>query len=186
MGTTYSGHMKLFSPGLLVLGAVLNILAVLLLIPALLGVTLETGNDSAFFLSAGLASASGVVLGGTGYRYRTTNLQPRQMFIITATAWLVVPFFGALPFSLWAQGVSLTDAVFEAVSGLTTTGATVFVGLDNMPADILLWRSMLHWIGGMGIIGMAIAVMPFLSVGGMKLFRTESSDWSDKSLPRTQ
>lgn len=67
--------MKLFSPSLLVLGAVLNILAVLLLIPALLGVTLETGNDSAFFLSAGLASASGVVLGGTGYRYRTTNLQ---------------------------------------------------------------------------------------------------------------
>ncbi|MDO9319217.1 MAG: TrkH family potassium uptake protein [Gammaproteobacteria bacterium] len=186
MRITYSRHMKLFSPSLLVLSAVLNILAVLLLIPGLLGAALKTGNESAFYLSAGLASATGVVLGAMGYKYRAANLQPRQMFIITATAWLVVPFFGALPFWFWEHGVSFTDAVFEAVSGLTTTGSTIFVGLDSTPSDILLWRSMLHWVGGMGIIGMAIAVMPFLSVGGMKLFRTESSDWSDKSLPRTQ
>ena len=186
MENTYSGRMSLFSPSLVVLGAVLSILAVLLLIPALLGVAQRTGNEAAFFWSAGLATATSVILGATGYRYRVANLQPRQMFVITAAAWLVVPFFGALPFWFWEFDVSFTDAVFETVSGLTTTGATVLVGLDSTAPDILLWRSMLQWIGGLGIIGMAIAVMPFLSVGGMKLFRTESSDWSDKSLPRTQ
>jgi trk system potassium uptake protein TrkH len=186
METKYAGRMKLFSPSLLVLGVVLNMLAAFLLIPAALGLVQETGNHSAFLLSAALASSVGLVLAITGFRHRETNLQSRQMFIITTSAWVVVPFFGALPFWFWERGVSLTDAVFETVSGLTTTGATIFVGLDHTAPDILLWRSLLHWIGGMGIIGMAIAVMPFLSVGGMKLFRTESSDWSDKSLPRTQ
>ncbi|MES3007202.1 MAG: TrkH family potassium uptake protein [Pseudomonadota bacterium] len=186
MHAAYSAVMKLIGPSLLVLGVVLNLLAVFLLIPAALGLVSDTGNHYAFLMSAAVASSAGIVLGITGIRHRAANLQSRQMFIITASAWIVIPLVGALPFVLWNDGVSYTDAVFETVSGLTTTGATVFVGLDNTPPDILLWRSLLHWIGGLGIIGMAIAVMPFLSVGGMKLFRTESSDWSDKSLPRTQ
>lgn len=178
--------MKTFSPVLLVLGAVLCASALLQLFPALLGLGLETGNQGAFFTSAGIGLLAGTACMVTGHLTRTPHIQPRQMFLITATAWLVVPLFGALPFMLLQEEFSLADAVFESVSGMTTTGATVFVGLDSMGQDVLLWRSLLHWFGGIGIIGMAIAVLPFLSVGGMKLFRTESSDWSDKSLPRTQ
>ncbi|MDP1930564.1 MAG: TrkH family potassium uptake protein [Gammaproteobacteria bacterium] len=178
--------MKLISPSLLVLGVVLNALAAFQLIPATLAMVLESGNHAAFFTSAAVTSAVGTTLAVIGNHYRTSNLQPRQMFLITASAWLVVPCFGALPLILHGDGLTFTDAVFESVSGMTTTGSTVFVGLAAMTADVLLWRSLLQWFGGMGIIGMAIAVLPFLSVGGMKLFRTESSDWSDKSLPRTQ
>lgn len=80
--------------------------------------------------------------------------------------------------------LSASDAVFEAVSGITTTGSTVLSGLSSLPPPVLLWRSMLQWIGGFGVIGMAVSILPFLRVGGMRLFQTESSDWSDKSLPR--
>ncbi len=178
--------MKLLSPSLLVLGVTLNALAAFLLIPALLGVLLNTGNEFAFVSSAGISSATGIMLSLLGLRHRSPNMQSRQMFLITASAWIVIPCFGALPFLFVFDHLSITDAVFESVSGMTTTGSTVFTGLDGMAPDILLWRSLLQWFGGVGIIGMAIAVLPFLSIGGMKLFRTESSDWSDKSLPRTQ
>jgi len=178
--------MKTFSPVLIVLGVVLCVTATLQLFPALLGVAYETGNHSAFFKSAAIGFLAGTVCVAIGHLTRSPHLQPRQMFLITATAWIVVPLFGALPFLLLPQGFSMADAMFESVSGMTTTGSTVLVGLDTMGQDILLWRSLLHWFGGIGIIGMAIAVLPFLSVGGMKLFRTESSDWSDKSLPRSQ
>lgn len=178
--------MKTLSPVLIVLGAVLCGVGLLQLFPAVLGSLLETGNHGAFFTSAASAGSVGVACVVTGHMHRSEHLQPRQMFLITATAWCVVPFFGALPFLLTHQSSSLADAIFESVSGMTTTGSTVMVGLDAMGQDVLLWRSLLQWFGGMGIIGMAIAVLPFLSVGGMKLFRTESSDWSDKSMPRTQ
>ncbi|MCV5217237.1 potassium transporter TrkH, partial [Escherichia coli] len=78
---------------------------------------------------------------------------------------------------------SFTDAYFETMSGITTTGSTVLSGLDNMAPSILLWRSILQWLGGIGFIVMAVAILPMLNVGGMKLFQTESSDWSDKSSP---
>lgn len=178
--------MKTFSPVLIVLGVVLCGASLLQIFPALVGLALGTGNHGAFFTSAALGLATGATCMLAGHLHRSPHLQPRQMFLITATAWLVVPFFGAVPFLLTHQSSSLADAVFESVSGMTTTGSTVMVGLDAMGQDVLLWRSLLQWFGGMGIIGMAIAVLPFLSVGGMKLFRTESSDWSDKSMPRTQ
>ncbi len=178
--------MKTFSPVLIVLGVVLCAASVLQLFPALLGLTLGTGNHGAFFTSAAIGLSCGVALMVVGHLHRSQHLQPRQMFLITATSWLVVPLFGAVPFLLTHQSSSLADAVFESVSGMTTTGSTVMIGLDSMGQDVLLWRSLLQWFGGVGIIGMAIAVLPFLSVGGMKLFRTESSDWSDKSMPRTQ
>lgn len=178
--------MKILSPSLLVLGAILNIAALFQLVPGVFSLLLNTGDQRAFFLSAAISSVSGLAFYSIGHLYRTPNMIPRQMFLITAIAWVALPVFGSLPFVFSSQAISFTDAVFEAVSGMTTTGSTVLVNLDNMPKDLLLWRSLLQWIGGLGIIGMAIAVLPFLSVGGMKLFRTESSDWSDKSLPRTQ
>ncbi len=178
--------MKTFSPVLIVLGVVLCFVALLQGFPALLAWGLGSGNAPAYAFSAALSAGAGLFCIALGHAHRSPHLQPRQMFLITATAWLVVPVFGALPLLLTHHAPSLTDAVFEAVSGMTTTGSTVLVGLDGMARDVLLWRSLLQWFGGMGIIGMAIAVLPFLSVGGMKLFRTESSDWSDKSMPRTQ
>ena len=84
-----------------------------------------------------------------------------------------------------ARHISYTDAFFETMSGITTTGSTVFSGLDQMSPGILIWRSLLHWLGGIGFIGMAVAILPLLRVGGMRLFQTESSDWGEKVMPRS-
>ncbi|WP_339749561.1 TrkH family potassium uptake protein [uncultured Maricaulis sp.] len=110
------------------------------------------------------------------------ELDHRQAFLVTALSWVSMPLIAALPFLL--AGMSWTDAVFESASGLTTTGSTVIQGLDNWPASLLFWRSFLQWIGGVGIIVTAVALLPFMRVGGMQLFRAESSDQSEKIEPR--
>jgi trk system potassium uptake protein TrkH len=112
------------------------------------------------------------------------NLDRRQAFILTVLSWLTVVAFSALPFTLGAPALSYTDAFFETMSAMTTTGSTVLADLDHLAPDLLLWRGLLQWIGGIGIIVMAVAMLPFLSIGGMQLFRMESSDRSDKVLPR--
>ena len=86
---------------------------------------------------------------------------------------------------VFISGISFTDAFFETMSGITTTGSTVLSGLDSTSPGLLIWRSMLHWLGGIGFIGMAVAILPLLRVGGMRLFQTESSDWSEKVTPRS-
>ncbi|MDT8427842.1 MAG: TrkH family potassium uptake protein [Pseudomonadales bacterium] len=179
--------MKLFSPAFLVIGLLLLGLSVCMLVPALMAFFLLSGNTQAYLQAAMVSGLSGGALWLTGRIFQQAHgLQSRQMFLITAGAWLLLPLFGSLPFLYAMPGISITDAVFESISGMTTTGSTVFSGLDDMAPDILLWRSMLQWLGGVGIIGMAAAVLPFLRIGGMRLFQTESSDWSEKSLPRTQ
>ena len=112
------------------------------------------------------------------------HLRPRDMYMLTVSSWLSVSICAALPFVL-AQGASITDAYFESMSGITATGATVFTGLDSMSPGILIWRSLLHWLGGIGFIAMAVAILPMLRIGGMRLFQTESSDRSDKVMPRS-
>jgi len=178
--------MKLFGPCLLILGAILNLLALFMLLPIGLSLAYNSANQLAFVLSATITSVVGIVFLVIGKKYPMEHMQPRQVFLITGFAWCGVSLFGAIPFLLMNNAVSAADAFFESVSGITTTGSSVLVGLDFLPKDILLWRSLLNWIGGVGIIGMAIAVLPFLRVGGMRLFKTESSDWSDKALPRAQ
>lgn len=106
----------------------------------------------------------------------------REAFLLTVLVWVFLPAVAAVPFI--ASGMSVTDAAFESISGLTTTGATVLTGLDEMPRGLLLWRAILQWIGGIGIIVTAIAILPQLRVGGMQLFELESSDMSGKFLPR--
>lgn len=110
------------------------------------------------------------------------NSGPREAFFLTVLVWVALPAVAAIPF-LFA-GHTLTDSVFESVSGLTTTGSTALTGLDDMSRGILLWRAILQWIGGIGIIVTAIAILPMLRVGGMQLFQIESSDVSGKFLPR--
>ena len=119
-----------------------------------------------------------------GTRTGPLSLSVRQTFLLTTLSWTVMAAFAALPFVFANLGLNFTDAYFESISGLTTTGATVMSGLDTTPRGILLWRALLQWQGGIGIIVMAIAVLPMLRIGGMQLFRTESSDTSEKVLPR--
>lgn len=108
----------------------------------------------------------------------------REAFLLTVLVWTVLPGLAALPFL--GVGMTLTDAMFESVSGLTTTGATVITGLETQSRGLLLWRAILQWFGGIGIIVTAIAILPALRVGGMQLFRLESSDMSGKFMPRIE
>lgn len=113
------------------------------------------------------------------------ELKPWQMFILTAGSWTSISCFASLPLILGAPQLSITNAVFESVSAITTTGSTILSGIEELSDGLKLWRGLMQWMGGIGIIVMGIAILPFLKVGGMRLFHTESSDWSDKVMPRT-
>ena len=112
------------------------------------------------------------------------NLQ--QAFLLTALSWLSVAIFGSLPFFFSNLDFSFTNAFFESMSGITTTGSTIIEDLENMPKSILLWRAILQWLGGIGIIIMAITLMPIMNVGGMQLFKISSNDSSEKVLPKSK
>jgi trk system potassium uptake protein TrkH len=170
-------------PILFILGVVLAPFGVAMVFPAL--ADLSVGNkDWQVFAAAGALTvfAGGVLM--LANRGPIGELGLRQAFLLTTISWLTVALFGALPLLLSNLGLDYTDAFFESMSGLTTTGSTVLTGLDELPPGILFWRALLQWIGGVGIIVMGIAILPFLQVGGMQLFRAESSDRSDKPLPR--
>ena len=171
-------------PVLFVLGLLLVTLAAALGLPALADAAVGNPDWRAFALSGAATFFFGVLLclGTWGGDQR---LDLRQGFLLTVGGWLVLSVFGALPFLLSGLQIDLADAVFETVSGLTTTGSTVLVGLDGMPPGILLWRALLQWLGGIGIIAMAVLLLPFLQIGGMQLFRMESSDRSEKIMPRS-
>jgi trk system potassium uptake protein TrkH len=112
------------------------------------------------------------------------GLTLQQTFILTSGVWLVLPFFGSIPFMLGATEARFVDAFFEAMSGMTTTGSTVFTGLDDMPKGLLLWRGILQWLGGIGIIVVAMVFLPELRVGGMQVFKSEAFETMGKILPR--
>ena len=112
------------------------------------------------------------------------NLQ--QAFLLTALSWLSIAIFGSLPFIFSTMELSITDAFFESMSGITTTGSTIISNLENTPKGILLWRAILQWLGGIGIIVMAITLMPIMNVGGMQLFKISSNDSSEKILPKSK
>ena len=112
------------------------------------------------------------------------RLSIQQLFFVTTGVWATLPFFAAIPLMIGESQLDFTDAYFEAMSGLTTTGSTVIVGIENLPSGLLLWRGMLQWFGGIGIIVVAMAFLPELKVGGMQIFRSESFDTFGKVLPR--
>ena len=113
------------------------------------------------------------------------KLNLRQTFLFSTLAWVTVAVFGSLPFIFSSQTFSFSDAFFESMSGITTTGATIISNLDNSPKSILLWRAIMQWLGGIGIVVMAITILPLLNVGGMQLFKMEGPDTTEKILPRT-
>jgi trk system potassium uptake protein TrkH len=171
-------------PVLFIIGLLMSLLAIAMGLPAI--ADLATGNPD-WQVFAGSAAVSLFVGVGLMLTTRTgthTNLSLRQAFLLTSMSWVTVAVVGALPFVFSELDLSVSDAFFESMSGITTTGSTVIVGLDSAPPGILLWRALLQWLGGVGIIVMALAILPMLSVGGMQLFRTEAFDTPDKVLPR--
>ena len=115
---------------------------------------------------------------------RKINFQ--QAFLLTALSWISVAIFGSLPFIFSDLNLSITDAFFESMSGITTTGSTIITDLDSTPKSVLVWRAILQWLGGIGIIVMAITLMPIMNVGGMQLLKVSSGDASEKILPKTK
>ena len=151
--------------------------------PMIADVVVDHPDWKVFAGSSALSLFVGVTLILTN-RSPITRFSIRQAFILTTLSWLVLTMFAALPFAFANLGLSYTDAFFEAMSGITTTGSTVITDLDSAAYGILLWRALLQWLGGIGIIVMAVAIMPMLHIGGMQLFRMESSDRSEKVMPR--
>ncbi len=172
-----------FRPILYVNGILLSVLSLSMVFPML--ADLYFGYDDwKVFMSCIIITGffgGALILSNMGHRY--DNVTTRQAFLLTNSAWFFLPTFGALPFWLSSLDMSFTDSFFEAMSGITTTGSTVIVGLDYTPAGILLWRAILQWLGGIGIIIMAMSVLPFLKVGGMQIFIAEMSE-DEKALPR--
>ncbi len=166
-----------------VIGALLAVIALAMAVPLVADLAAGSEDWRVFAVSSALTLFFGVLLMLMNRTGRIA-LSLRQTFILTTAAWVVVCFFAALPFMFSEQGLSVTDAYFEAMSGLTTTGASVYATVSGLPPGLLLWRSLLVWLGGIGIVGMGIVILPFLRVGGMQLFRSESSDKSDKVVPR--
>jgi len=172
-----------FRPIFLVIGTLLATLALVMLIPMVVDAIKGNSDWEVFAICSGVTLFVGVAMALTS-RSGHMHLSIRQAFVMTTLSWVMLTFFASLPLFYSEIKLSFTDAFFEAMSGLTTTGSTVITGLDNAPAGILLWRALLQWLGGIGIIVMAIAVLPMLNVGGMQLFRMESSDQSEKAFPR--
>ncbi len=161
-------------PILNVLGLVVMIFATAMLVP--LGVALAGGDkalvayDNAFLITL----ASGATLWFATSRFKR-ELLPRDGFLLVTLVWTTLPAFATLPLLLHLPGLSFTDAYFETMSGLTTTGATVLTGLDTLPLSINVWRHLLVWMGGMGVIVLAVAILPLLGVGGSQIYRAETA-----------
>lgn len=155
-------------------GRMVVLFALLMLVPLAFALGQHDSAESAFLRSIGLTLAAGLGMSLSMRRFRH-ELQPRDGFLLVTLTWLLLPVFGALPLMLGLPSLSFTDAYFEAMSGLTTTGATVLTGLDTMPLSINVWRCFLVLIGGMGIIVLVVAVLPLLGVGASQLFKSETA-----------
>jgi trk/ktr system potassium uptake protein len=168
---------------LTVIGALVATLGLAMLLPAFADAV--AGHENwRVFVGASLVTtlAGGGLWASSSGRIEVLTL--RQAFLLTALIWMVLTLFSSLPLYWSDIGLSFTDALFESMSGITTTGATIMVGLDDAPPGILLWRGLLQWFGGLGIVVMAIAVLPMLQVGGMQMFKAEAFETPDKILPR--
>lgn len=170
-------------PILFVVGILLATLGVAMLGPCALDIADRHPDWSVFAAGGGFTLFVGVALALTN-RTPMRRLGLRQAFLLTTLTWVVIAMFAALPFVFSELRMSYTDAFFEAMSGITTTGSTVIKGLDSAPRGLLLWRAILQWLGGVGIVVMAVSVLPILRVGGMQIFRVEAFEAQEKIMPR--
>lgn len=167
-----------------VVGRILIVFAIVMLAPAIIDYRAGLQNGLDFLQCAILTGSLGALLALSTQNALGRALDTRQAYILTVAIWLIVPLFAALPFYLGAPGLSLADAYFEAVSGITGTGSTVIVGLDALPVGTHMWRGLLNWLGGLGIAFVAMIFLPLMRVGGMQYFRTEGFDTFGKAMPR--
>ena len=166
------------------IGILLIILGAFMLIPFIVQLIYDEKN-STFLSSAAVTVFIGILLVLANLEEsRKLNLQ--QAFLLTTLSWLSIALFGCIPFLLSNLNLSFVDSFFESMSGITTTGSTVIINLDNAPKGILIWRAILQWLGGIGVIVMAITILPLLNIGGMQLFRVKGSDTTEKILPKTR
>ena len=165
------------------IGILLIVLGISMLAPYIIQIVLDEGSHS--FISASFVTIFIGILFILANLEKEFKLNLRQTFLFSSLAWVMVATFGSLPFLLSAQNFNFSDAFFESMSGITTTGATIISDLDNSPKSILLWRAIMQWLGGIGIVVMAITILPLLKVGGMQLFKMEGPDSTEKILPRT-
>jgi trk system potassium uptake protein TrkH len=168
---------------LFIIGSLLIILGLFMLIPY--GVQIFYKENSHSFLSSSIITILIGVIFVLGNLQEQYQLNLKQTFLFSTFAWVSIAFFGSLPFVFSDLNFSFSDSFFESMSGITTTGSSVIVDLSKTPKSLLLWRAIMQWLGGIGIIVMAITVLPLLKVGGMQLFKVESSDRLEKILPRT-
>ena len=166
------------------LGILQIILGISMLIPILTQI-IYSEIDSSFIGAAIISIIFGVLFFLSNLNH-DKKLNLRQAFLLTALSWLSIAIFGSLPFIFSNLDLSITDSFFESMSGITTTGSTIISNLEVAPKSILLWRAMLQWLGGIGIIVMAITLMPIMNVGGMQLFKISSNDSSEKLLPKSK
>ena len=166
------------------LGVLQIILGISMMIP-IIAQFIYSEVDSSFIGGSIISIIFGVLFFLTNLNHdKKLNLQ--QAFLLTALSWLSIAIFGSLPFIFSTLELSITDSFFESMSGITTTGSTIISNLEGAPRSILLWRAMLQWLGGIGIIVMAITLMPIMNVGGMQLFKISSNDSSEKLLPKSK
>lgn len=168
-----------------VIGMMFLVLTVFMVPPALTDILAGNPDYWVFFGSAFITGFLGLMMVMSSRGAWSEEIYLKEGFVLTVASWIALCVVATIPFVFFGRGLSLTDAWFEAVSGLTTTGATILNNLDDLPPGILLWRSIIQWIGGIGIVLMALIMLPFLRVGGMQLFQTENSDRSDKIVAKS-
>ncbi|MFT5575596.1 MAG: trk system potassium uptake protein TrkH [Bermanella sp.] len=157
-----------------IIGMLLMIFSLTMLVPAVVSIIAQDGASGAFLTAFILCFTSGAII-WLFVRHADNDLNIRDGFLVVSLFWTVLGCFGSLPFLLAdSSHLTLSDAVFESISGLTTTGATVMTGLDDMPVSILFYRQLLQWLGGIGIVVIAVAILPVLGIGGMQLYRAET------------
>lgn len=164
--------MERYYPVIRVFGLLLVCFALTLLVPVVISWWLNDGANSAYDEAFLLTLVTGMILWGWT-RHAKADLKVRDGFLLVVMVWSILPAFAALPLMLQLN-ISFTDAYFEAMSGLTTTGSTVLSNLDTLPRSINLWRGMLVWLGGMGLIVLAVAILPLLGIGGRQMFKAET------------
>ena len=166
------------------LGILQIILGIFMLIPIIVQFFFNELDSS--FLGASIVTIIFGILFSLSNLDHDKKLNLQQAFLLTALSWLNIAIFGSLPFVFSSVNFSFTNAFFESMSGITTTGSTIISNLEIMPKGILLWRAILQWLGGIGIIVMAITLMPIMNVGGMQLFKISNNDTSEKILPKSK
>ena len=156
-----------------IVGILLIILGIFMMVPYAVQL-IYNENSNSFFSSSTITIFIGILIVLSSLK-KESQLNLQQAFLFSTLAWLSMALFGSLPFILSNLNLSISEAFFESMSGITTTGSTVILDLDSTPKSILLWRAIMQWLGGIGIIVMATTILPLLKVGGMQVFKTDTS-----------